>query len=218
MPVHLQVKLLRALQSGEYERVGGDETLHADCRVIAATHVNLYEAVSDGDFREDLYYRLKVIAITLPPLRERVDDIPLLAEYFFQRFITRHQRSLKAISLDARQAMMAYSWPGNVRELENCVERAVVLCRSDQIEVNDLPVEVQATAQRPDGGDVIEREAQDARFFTVPIGTPLQEIERRLILRTLALTGGDKRQTAHLLGLATRTIYRKLATLEEVEN
>ena len=218
MPVHLQVKLLRALQSGEYERVGGDETLHADCRVIAATHVNLYEAVSDGDFREYLYYRLKVIAITLPPLRERVDDIPLLAEYFFQRFITRHQRSLKAISLDARQAMMAYSWPGNVRELENCVERAVVLCRSDQIEVNDLPVEVQATAQRPDGGDVIEREAQDARFFTVPIGTPLQEIERRLILRTLALTGGDKRQTAHLLGLATRTIYRKLATLEEVEN
>ena len=218
MPVHLQVKLLRALQSGEYERVGGEETLHADCRVIAATHVNLYEAVSEGDFREDLYYRLKVIEITLPPLRERVDDVPLLAEHFFQRFIARHQRSLSGISFEARQAMMAYSWPGNVRELENCLERSVVLCRGEQIEIGDLPFEIQKTARTQPEEQELERADQDARFFTVPMGTPLQEIERRLILRALALTGGDKRQTAHMLGVATRTIYRKLAALEEAES
>ena len=215
MPIHLQVKLLRALQSGEYERVGGTETLHADCRVIAATHVNLLEAVREGDFREDLYYRLKVIALTLPPLRERVDDIPLLAEHFFQRFVARHQRALSGMSIEARRAMVSYPWPGNVRELENCLERAVVLCRDELIKLEDLPLEVRSTLDQRDRDDEGELSSGDARLFVVPLGTPLQEIERRLILKTLDLTGGDKRQTAQMLGVATRTIYRKLASFED---
>lgn len=223
LPLHLQVKLLRALQSGEYERVGGHETLHSDCRVIAATNVNLSDAVKEGDFREDLYYRLKVIPITLPPLRDRVDDIPLLVEHFFQIFQARHQRGLTGISNDAWRALISYTWPGNVRELENSIERAVVLCKGSQLETCDLPAEVideglhhnetlKMTSRLHESRG--EQPREDKILFTAPLGTPLQEIERRLILRTLAYTGGDKRQTALMLGVATRTIYRKLAAFE----
>jgi two-component system, NtrC family, response regulator HydG len=215
MPLHLQVKLLRVLQSGEYESVGGSTPLFSDCRVIAATNVNLLEAVREGDFREDLYYRLKVISLTLPPLRERRDDIPLLAEHFLQRFINRHQRPIKSISSNSMNLLITYPWPGNVRELENTIERAVVLCQNDQIEPLDLPAEIhdQSSPIQPqkDGLDV----TPDHALFSVPLGTPLQEVERRLIMKTLAFTSGDKRQTAQLLGIATRTIYRKLAHIEE---
>ena len=205
LPLHLQVKLLRVLQSGDYERVGGDRALKTDCRLIAATNIDLNQAIIDGDFREDLFYRINVIAITLPPLRARVDDIPLLAEYFLQKYNARHQREIEHLSPDLMQKFMRYGWPGNVRELENCIERAVVLSRSAMIQETDLP------------GEMTDLSPATDDMFSVPIGTPLQEVERRLLNRTLAFTQGDKRRAAQLLGIATRTVYRKLAEQTPLE-
>ena len=204
------------LQSGEYESVGGSTPLYSDCRIIAATNVDLSEAVQEGDFREDLYYRLKVISLTLPPLRDRPDDIPLLAEYFLQHFASRHQRAIKDLSPASMHLLVTYPWPGNVRELENTIERAVVLCKKDQVDSTDLPNELHTQSMITQSQEGHSQETSvESSMFSVPLGTPLQEVERRLIMKTLAFTGGDKRQTAHLLGVATRTIYRKLAHIEE---
>jgi two-component system response regulator HydG len=194
---HVQVKLLRVLQSGEYERLGGIETLHADCRIVAATNRDLAKAVKNGDFREDLYYRLNVIPITLPPLRARPDDVPLLADHFLRRYAEKNQKPIDGISTKAMARLIDYSWPGNVRELENTIERAVVLARGRILDEGDLP-------------ETILGEARDAQVLTVQLGTPLEEIERRVIRETLRFTEGDKKRAAQLLGIATRTIYRKL--------
>lgn len=216
MPLHLQVKLLRVLQSGEYETVGGNKTLRSDCRVIAATNIDLADAVKENDFREDLYYRLKVIALTLPPLRERYDDVPLLCEHFLKKFSQRHQKELKSISPAAMTLLKEYQWPGNVRELENTIERAIVLGQETSIQPSDLPSEIYKGLANLESIDFKKGgKSFDPALFAVPLGTPLQEVERKLIMKTLAFTNGDKRQTAQLLGIATRTIYRKLATFEE---
>ncbi len=194
---HVQVKLLRALQSGEYERVGGHETLHSDCRIIAATNLDLAQAVKNGDFREDLYYRLNVIPITLPPLRARPDDVPLLSDHFLRLYAEKNRKQVDGISDRALARLVDYSWPGNVRELENTIERAVVLCRGTFLDEEDLP-------------ETILGEHRDAHVLQVQLGTPLEEIERRVIRETLRFTDGDKKRAAQLLGIATRTIYRKL--------
>jgi len=193
------VKLLRVLQEGEVERLGG-RTLKVDLRLVAATNQDLRAAVREGRFREDLYYRLNVIAVPIPPLRDRRDDIPLLAEHFLQRYAARNNRHLSGFSRAAAEALARHEWPGNVRELENTVERAVVLSRGSAIEIDDLPPEVRS------GGGV----AGDGRTLSFVVGTPLEEIERRVIHATLAHVGGDKRLCAQLLGIATRTIYRRL--------
>lgn len=194
---HVQVKLLRVLQSGEYERLGGNQTLHTDCRIIAATNLNLAQAVQSGDFREDLYYRLNVIPITLPPLRVRADDVPLLTDHFLRRYAQKNGKSIEGISEEALALLVGYSWPGNVRELENTIERAVVLARGNVLDVADLP---ESVAGQPAFSQILQ----------IPIGTPLEEIERRVIRETLKFTEQDKRRAAQLLGIATRTIYRKL--------
>ncbi len=194
---HVQVKLLRVLQSGEYERLGGGQTLHTDCRLIAATNLDLAQAVKNGDFREDLYYRLNVIPITLPPLRARSGDVPLLADHFVRAYAEKNAKPIAGLSAKALERLVDYSWPGNVRELENTIERAVVLSRNPVLDVDDLP-------------ENIIGEARDAQVLTLPMGTPLEEIERRVIRETLRFTSGDKRRAAQLLGIATRTIYRKL--------
>jgi two-component system, NtrC family, response regulator HydG len=199
IPTHVQVKLLRVLQEGEVERLGG-RTLKVDLRLVAATNQDLRAAVREGRFREDLYYRLNVIAVPIPPLRDRRDDIPLLAEHFLQRYAARNNRHLSGFSRAAADALARHEWPGNVRELENTVERAVVLSRGTAIEIDDLPPEVRS------GGGV----AGDGRTLSFVVGTPLEEIERRVIHATLAHVGGDKRLCAQLLGIATRTIYRRL--------
>jgi two-component system response regulator HydG len=199
IPTHVQVKLLRVLQEGEVERLGG-RTTKVDLRLVAATNQDLRAAVKEGRFREDLYYRLHVIAIRLPPLRERRDDIPLLAEHFLRLYSARNGRHLAGLSRAAGEALARYDWPGNVRELENTMERAVVLCRGDAIEIDDLPVEVRSGTSS----------AADGKSVTFAVGTPLAEIERRVIHATLAHVGGDKRLCAQLLGIATRTIYRRL--------
>ena len=136
---HVQVKLLRVLQSGEFERVGGTETLTTDCRIIAATNRQLEQAVKNGDFREDLYYRLNVIPITIPPLRARPDDVPLLADHFLRIYAEKNNRHFDGMSEKAVSRLVDYSWPGNVRELENTIERAVVLGKTSILDEEDLP-------------------------------------------------------------------------------
>ena len=198
----VQVKLLRALQEGEIEPVGG-RTRRVDFRLICATNRDLAQEVRAGRFREDLYYRINVIPLHVPPLRDRPEDIPLLAEHFVRRFAERHEKAVEGIEPAAIDALSAYPWPGNVRELENAIERAVVLGRGPRIKVSDLPPEVVAGGE---GG---------RRLVTFAVGTPLAEIERRMIVETLQFTGGDKRLAADLLGIATRTIYRKLEAVAQ---
>jgi two-component system response regulator HydG len=192
----VQVKLLRVLQEGEYQPVGG-QTKKADFRLIAATNRDLRAAVDAGEFREDLYYRLNVIALTSPPLRARRDDIPLLAEHFVETYCAKNKKEPLAVDRDAIEQLVAYDWPGNVRELQNVIERAVVLNTSGAIRLADLPTPVARAEPQVDG-------------FSFPVGTPLSEVERRVIDGTLKHTSGDKQLAAQLLGISARTIYRKL--------
>ncbi|MBI5489191.1 MAG: sigma-54-dependent Fis family transcriptional regulator [Deltaproteobacteria bacterium] len=194
----VQVKLLRVIQSGEYEPLGsGGKPRHADVRLIAATNRELAAEVAAGRFRDDLYYRLNVIAITCPPLRHRHGDVPLLAHHFLRKFCLRDSRALGGFTPAAMEALERHAWPGNVRELENAIERAVVLARGSMVDVGDLPPTV--PGERADSGEI-----------AVAIGTPLEEVERRLIEETLRRTKGDKKLAAQFLGIAARTIYRKL--------
>jgi two-component system response regulator HydG len=192
----VQVKLLRVLQEGEYEPIGG-RTTRANFRLIAATNRDLERAVEEGTFREDLFYRLNVIAITCPRLTDRRDDVPLLVDHFLEAYCRKNGRPRMHVTREALDALMSYDWPGNVRELENVVERAVVLGKDDLLGVDDLPGSITRA----------ERRASDLVFG---IGTPLEEIERRVIKATLDHTKGDKQLAAQLLGISARTIYRKL--------
>jgi two-component system response regulator HydG len=193
----VQVKLLRVLQEGEYEPVGGD-TVKSDVRIVAATNRDLRAQVAAGRFREDLFYRLNVIAMTAPPLRARREDIPLLVDHFLGIYCHKNGRPRLSVARPVSELLGEYLWPGNVRELENVIERAVVLCRGETLTTDDLPeVIVQASAPAPSA-------------LTVAIGTPLEEVEGRLIRETLRHTKGDKSLAAQLLGISTRTIYRKL--------
>jgi two-component system response regulator HydG len=193
----VQVKLLRALQEGEIEPVGG-RTRKVDFRLVCATNRDLSEQVKAGNFREDLFYRINVIPIRVPPLRDRGEDIPLLADHFLRMYAQKHGKPVERFDDEALHVMANYGWPGNVRELENTVERAVVLARETTVSASDLPPELR------------DPQAGRGRQLTVSVGTPLEEIERRMILETLKFTRGDKRLAADLLGIATRTIYRKL--------
>ena len=194
----VQVKLLRVLQEGEFERLGGTQTVRVDVRIVAATNKNLGEEVRRGRFREDLFYRLNVIAINLPSLRERRDDIPLLATHFLRVYCDKNRKEIRGFQRDALEALSAWDWPGNVRELENTIERAVVLARGETIRREDLP------------DHIAESEAAQLPHITVALGTPLEDVEKQLIRETLRMTSGDKRLAAQLLGIATRTIYRKI--------
>ena len=202
---HVQVKLLRVLQEGEIERLGGSgKPRRIDVRIVAATNVNLAEEVKAGRFREDLFYRLNVIPVSVPPLRDRRDDISLLAQHFVQVYAEKNGKAIAGCSPAAIERLTEYAWPGNVRELENAIERAVVLTRAGHNVIDE---------------DALPREIRDATpgtasasSLTFPIGMPLAEIEMRVIHETLRHTRGDKRLTAKLLGIAPRTIYRRLET------
>ena len=203
MSRHVQVKLLRVLQEGELERLGSaGRPRRIDIRLVAATNVDLAEAVKAGRFREDLYYRLNVIPVHVPPLRDRRDDIPLLAQHFIQVYAEKNAKVITGCAQGALDKLIDYAWPGNVRELENAVERAVVLTRSGVLDEEALPREVRDSTG---GGPAL----------TFAIGTPLHDIEMRVIRETLRHTRGDKRLAAKLLGIATRTIYRRLAEAGE---
>ena len=202
LPPSAQVKLLRVLQEGEIERLGGTQSVKVDVRLVAATNKDLRKEVAEGRFREDLYYRLNVVELLIPPLRERREDVALLADHFLRRYAAKNSRPVRPLEPAALQLVEEYGWPGNVRELEHALERAVVLCRTEAIQPGDLPEPV-----RKGGGG-------SAGHIVISIGTPMEEIERRVIHETLRHTRGDKNLAARLLGIAARTIYRKLERRE----
>src|SRR6266700_3232545 len=205
MPVALQVKLLRVLQEREFERVGGNSTVKVDVRIIAATSANLEQMVKDGTFREDLYYRLNVIPIDLPPLRERREDIPLLAQRFVHAFCQQHKLEIKSISPQVMKALMSFDWPGNVRQLENVLERMIAMTRNRRgIILADVPDQIQNKSQW-NTPSFIEIPEDGINFQNV-----VTDIERELILQSLRRTNGNKMLAAKLLSLKRTTLIEKI--------
>ena len=191
-----QIKLLRVLQTQEFERVGGEKTIAVDVRILAATNKNLLDEVKKGDFREDLYYRLSVIPILLPPLRDRRNDIPLLARHFLRQFASTHGKSVESFSPEAMRALLDHSWPGNVRELENSIEHAVTLAKHAHIEIGDLP----APLRPPQAGSGVETKKPPT----------MAEHEHELLRRVLEECGWNKKETARRLGVSRNTLYNKI--------
>ncbi|QTQ16110.1 sigma-54-dependent transcriptional regulator [Treponema parvum] len=194
---NIQIKILRVLQEKKFERVGGTQTIEVDVRIITATNKNLEEEVRAGRFREDLYYRLNVIHIHVPPLRDRKDDIPLLATGFLNRFAKENHKDIKGIDPRARAALYKYDWPGNIRQLQNCIESAAVMCSGSELTLEDLPPSVSHVSS-------------DAQI-SVPAGITLSEAEKIIILQNLAVLKGNKSKTAEVLGIGRKTLHRKLS-------
>jgi DNA-binding NtrC family response regulator len=197
----LQMKLLRILQDKEFEPVGGNETLQADVRVVLATNVDLAKEVETGNFRRDLYYRINVVSIHMPPIRERVSDVPMLAEHFLQRFAKENGKAIKGIDEAAADLLVRYTWPGNVRELENCIERAVVLTRNETLTPDDLPPQMRQGAE-----EAPARAGDDV----VPLKTWLEDPERRYIEHALRVNNGNRQETAKALDINRTTLFNKM--------
>jgi two-component system, NtrC family, response regulator HydG len=212
LPLEMQVKLLRVLEQREFMRVGGTENVKVDIRLVAATNTDLEAAVEQGRFRSDLYYRLKVVTLRIPPLRERREDIPLLAQHFLHAFCKENDREGMRFTPEAMKALMRAPWEGNVRELRNLVESLVVLSLHLEIGVADLPDEYRSPAgdggEEPRAGE--DGEAPDRPTAGVPPGMTMDEIERQAILAALDQTGGNRTQAAERLGIGLRTLQRKL--------
>ncbi len=196
MSANIQVHLLRVLEEKEFTRVGGNEPIKVDVRVISATNKDIKKAVANGQFREDLYYRLNVVPIELPPLRERKEDIPLLAQHFLKKFAVENQKEIIGFSPETTDFLLKYEWPGNVRELENAIERAVILTKNSYIEATDLAQENLLMAH------------------SAPSGRSLKEVERERILNVLNETSGNRSETARILGISRATLYNKLREYE----
>jgi two-component system response regulator HydG len=203
MPLATQIKLLRVLESHEITRVGSNEPIKVNVRILSATNRDLEEAIRAGTFREDLYHRLKVLTVTLPPLRDRTQDIPLLIEHFIQLHAARHHKKIKSITTAARRKLMAFSWPGNVRQLKNAIESMVVVDYDEVLDVDDLPPELA-------GGEATLVPVGDGAGLNDLIGRPLEEIEKLFIAETLKATAGNREEAASLLGIGERTLYRKI--------
>ena len=199
MPFEVQAKLLRVLQDGTFKRLGGINTLRVNVRVVAATNKDLSKEVASERFRQDLYYRLNVIAIHLPPLRERLQDIPLLAAHFLQKYVRENRKEITAIQQEAIEHLMRYDWPGNVRELENVIERAVVLTKGSTITLADLYLEEQQE----------KAPLNTNEYFVLPAKSTLAQIEREAIIQALRHTEGNREATARLLNIGPATLYRK---------
>jgi two-component system, NtrC family, response regulator len=194
----IQVKLLRVLQNREFERVGGTQTIKVDVRMVAATNRDLDAEVKAGRFREDLFYRLNVVAVTLPPLRQRKGDIPVLVSHFIEKYASSYGKTVKGLAPGTLNALLSHSWPGNVRELENAVERAVVLCPGSELTADDLPPSLRGP-----------RASQKEVGSLIP-GAKLYDIEKEAILRTMELVGGSTSQAAELLGISVRKVQYRL--------
>ncbi len=192
----VQIKILRVLQERSFERVGGEQTIQVDVRIIAATNRDLKAEVEAGRFREDLYYRLNVVNIHLPPLRERADDIPLLASRFLEEVARENGKDVQGFEPKAAMALRSYSWPGNIRELRNVVESAVVMTRNRYISPDDLPVQV--------------RDGEDEGAVRIPLGIPMAEAEKMILQANLNALKGNKSRTAELLGIGRKTLHRKI--------
>jgi two-component system response regulator HydG len=198
MPAAMQAKLLRVLENGEVVRLGSNEPVHVDVRLISATNRKLAEMVAEKQFREDLYFRIKGVTIELPPLRERREDIPLLIHFFLSQAAERHHKTVEGMAPEAQQRLMGFGWPGNVRQLKTAVENMVVLSNQPVLGVEDLPAEV-----RPAGG------ASPGGLSNV-VGISLEELEKEAIRNTLKMTHGNREQAAKILGIGERTLYRKI--------
>jgi len=192
-----QAKILRVLQTREFEPLGSTRTLKVEVRIIAATNRDLEKAVREGRFRDDLFYRLNVFPVTLPPLRERLEDLPWLAAHFLRRYGEKHRKEIKALDPEVMRCFRGYGWPGNIRELENVLERGVILCQSDTLTLRELPPALRSSAHWP-------REEE---------GAPgLPDLERELISRTLGKVAGDRRQAGDLLGISQEELDLKIRT------
>jgi Nif-specific regulatory protein len=199
----IQAKFLRVLEGHPFERVGGSAAVQVDVRVVAATNRNLEDAVAAGGFRRDLYFRLQVVEIVVPPLRRRAEDVEAIARHFLQRFAAETGRRIRGFTPEALEAMRTYQWPGNIRELRNCVERAVVLSQGEWIDVQDMPLSHLA----PPGDSGRQSLGRSAAFVPATI----EEVERRHVTATLEAVGGNKTKAAALLGIERSTLDRKLA-------
>jgi len=197
MPASTQVKLLRVIEDGEVTRVGSNRPIKVDVRIISATNTNLEERVKGGSFREDLYYRLRVVTIDLPPLRKRMEDMPLLIQSFLEELSSTHGRTVRGLSKRAEEALLNYSWPGNVRELKNCLESMIVTSSSDVLDISDIPHYIRASQLAPVSRQLLS-------------GMSLEEAEKELIRNTLIETGGNREEAARKLGIGERTLYRKI--------
>lgn len=200
MGAHVQAKLLRVLQGSEFERVGGDKPISTDVRVICATNRDPEQAVKEGKLREDLFYRLNIIRIDIPPLKERAEDIAFLAESFLSSAASRHKKRITDLSSEALEALNSYDWPGNVRELENCVERTVILAKGEKVEKHDLPQPLSGVSGPVLPGSSVE-------------SLDLKEVEKRTILLALEESGGNKTHAAQKLGIFPSSLYKKMKRL-----
>ena len=193
---NVQVKILRVLQEKSFERVGGESTISVDTRIIAATNKDLEKLVKEEKFREDLYYRLNVIHIHVPPLRERKEDLPLLISHYLEEFNKENSKNIKGLDKKAKTAVYNYNWPGNIRELRNCIESAVVLCSDDEISLQDLPPNVSKSATDD--------------YISMPLGITIDEAEKLIIQATLSKYQNNKSKTSDVLGIGRKTLLRKL--------
>jgi two-component system response regulator HydG len=203
----MQAKLLRVLQEKEIQRVGGEETLKVDVRIIAATNRNLEKEVGEGTFREDLFYRLNVVTLAVPPLKDRRDDIPLLAQHFLKKFADKNRKTVKGFVPLAMAMLVNYDWPGNVRELENAIERAVILATGEHISEVQLPLNI---SEQYDDVDELSTGATQILDGT----HSLEDIEKEAILATLTASKGNKAEAARRLGVTRKTLHNKLKAYE----
>ncbi|MEE1058313.1 MAG: sigma-54 dependent transcriptional regulator [Treponema sp.] len=193
---NVQIKILRVLQEKTFERVGGEKSISVDVRIVAATNKNLEEEVKAGRFREDLYYRLNVVHLKVPSLKERKDDLPLLIDSFIKKFAAENEKEIIGIDSKAKAALLKYDWPGNIRQLQNCIESSVVMSNGKQIKLEDLPLSVS------------EYTGQEA--ISIPMGIPLEDAEKIIIMQNLSANKGNKSKTADILGIGRKTLHRKL--------
>ncbi|MFG0334787.1 MAG: sigma-54-dependent transcriptional regulator [Maioricimonas sp. JB049] len=210
MPMETQIKLLRVLEDRKITRLGSNEERSVNVRLVAATNAQLKEMMEEGSFRRDLYYRLSVVTISLPQLRERRGDIPLLIEHFLKEFCHRHQKEVQGVSRAARHALMSYDWPGNIRQLRNTIEGMLALDTDGLLDVDDLPDEISSLADG-DGDEIVLGVSSGADMM---IGKPLRDVEAYYIARALELTEGKREEAARLLGIGERTLYRKIKEYE----
>ena len=206
MNSHVQIKLLRVLETGRFERVGGERTLESDVRIIAATNKDLDKEIEEGRFREDLYYRLNVINLRLPSLRERKEDIGLLIDSFLVKYSAKNKKDIKGFTSQSVKILNNYNWPGNVRELENTIERAVVMAKEEFIEPSNLPSNINVHSMKT------RRET-----LHIPLGSTMKEIEKKIILETLQTTKGSKSKAAKILGISTRKIEYKIKEWSNIQ-
>lgn len=197
MRLDMQVKLLRVLEERKVRRLGGTVEVPVDVRIVAASNRSLAQAICEGRLREDLFYRLNVFHVELPPLRDRLDDLPPLAEHFIEEFNREHRKSVQGLEQDFLDALRAHTWPGNIRELRNVIQRAVIVCRSPMLSLRDLPLEL-ASRHGPEVS------------FTVRLGSSGYEVERELLVRTVAYANGNKARAADILGMSRGTLYNRL--------